>query len=199
MIKNPGNPPPVSPPKVGTMLKRLRSAQNLTLDDLALRSGVSKSMVSQIERNRTNPTFATIWRLTNALGVGVEQVFRGEDAAQPVIELLPSHATPSITSADGKCRLRILGPLDLAGKVEWYEFDAEPGAALVSDPHGPGTVEHLTVLEGALEVESGGERAEVAAGNTARYRADENHAIRNTGADAAKALLVVVLRAPPGG
>ncbi len=69
----------------------------------------------------------------------------------------------------------------------------------MSDPHGPGTVEHSTVLDGALEVESGGERAEVAAGNTARYRADENHAIRNTGARAAKALLGVVLQAPPGG
>ena len=118
MIKNPGNPPsvgppPVSPPKVGTRLKKLRSAQNLTLDDLALRSGVSKSMVSQIERNRTNPTFATIWRLTNALGVGVEQVFRDEDAAQPVIELLPSHATPSITSADEgpRTRTNALAPL----------------------------------------------------------------------------------------
>ncbi len=69
----------------------------------------------------------------------------------------------------------------------------------MSDPHGPGTVEPLTVLDGALEVESGGERAELAAGNTARYRADANHAIGNTGAGAAKALLVVVLRAPPGG
>ena len=85
------------------------------------------------------------------------------------------------------------------GKVEWYEFDAEPGAALVSDPHGPGTVEHLTVLDGTPEVESGGERAAVGAGDTARYRADANHAIGNTGAGAAKALLVVVLRAPPGG
>ncbi len=85
------------------------------------------------------------------------------------------------------------------GKVEWYEFDAEPGAALVSDPHGPGTVKHSTVLDGTLEVESGGESAEVAAGDTARYRLDANHVIRNTGADAAKALLVVVLQAPPGG
>ncbi len=85
------------------------------------------------------------------------------------------------------------------GKVEGYEFDAEPGAALVSDPHGPGTVEPLTVLDGALEVESGGESAEVGAGDTARYRADANHAILNTGAGAAKTLLVVVRRAPPGG
>ncbi len=84
------------------------------------------------------------------------------------------------------------------GKVEWYEFDAEPGAALVSDPHGPGTVEHSTVLDGTLEVASGGESAE-AAGSTARYRADANHAIRNTGAGVAKALLVVVLQAPPRG
>ncbi len=73
-------------------------------------------------------------------------------------------------------------------KVEWYEFDAEPGAALVSNPHGPGTVEHSTVLDGTLEVESGGESAEAAASDTARYRVDANHAIRNTGAGAGQGL-----------
>ena len=188
---------PDTPPKVGALLKRLRSAQNLTLDDVAKRAGVSKSMVSQIERDHTNPTLATIWRLTNALGVSVEQVFRGEEPDAPAVELVRGHATPSITSADGKCLLRILGPLELAGRVEWYEFEAKAGGALVSEPHEPGTVEHLTVLAGSLRVESGGRICEAAAGNTVRYRADTNHAIRNLGKAPAKALLVVILGSRP--
>ncbi len=183
------------PPRVGQMVHRLRRVNNLTLEELARRSGVSKSMLSQIERNRTNPTFATVWRLTNALGVGLDEVFRG-DAQEPTVDLLPAHATPSVNSADGKCLLRILGPLDLAGLTEWYELTAAPGAELVSEAHESGTSEHLSVFEGRLEVESGEASCGLGAGETVRYPADQAHAIRNRGATPARALLVVVLRRP---
>ena len=169
--------------------------EDLTLDDLSARSGISKSMLSQIERDQTNPTLATVWRLCESLGVSVESFF-GRDENGSAVEMLSAHATPSIRSADGRCDLRILGPLDLGGAVEWYEVRAEPGAVLASDPHEAGTMEHLTVLEGAMAIESGQERHEVSAGETVRYRADQPHAIINAGKDAARALLVVVLRRP---
>ena len=136
------------PPSVGQVVHRLRRAKNLTLEELARRSGVSKSMLSQIERNRTNPTFATIWRLTNALGVGLDEVIRGE-GREPSVDVVAAHATPSVSSADGRCRLRILGPLDLAGLTEWYEMMAEPDAELVSEAHDSGTTEHLRCSRGA--------------------------------------------------
>ena len=183
------------PPSVGQVVHRLRRAKNLTLEELARRSGVSKSMLSQIERNRTNPTFATIWRLTNALGVGLDEVIRGE-GREPSVDVVAAHATPSVSSADGRCRLRILGPLDLAGLTEWYEMMAEPDAELVSEAHDSGTTEHLSVFEGSLVVESGDHSSEVGAGETARYPADQGHAIRNRGGVPARALLVVVLRRP---
>lgn len=184
-----------SPPNVGDVVRRLRRARGLTLEDLAGRSGVSKSMLSQIEHNRTNPTVATVWRLGESLGVGIDAFFGGGPAPVPV-EVLAAHATPAIRSADGRCTLRILGPLDLGGWVEWYAMEAEPGAALASQPHEPGTMEHLTVLEGGLTVESGEARQPAVAGETVRYRADQPHAIRNEGKTAARALLVVVLRRP---
>ena len=56
-----------SPPKVGGEIQRLRLQHNLTLDQLAAKSGVSKSILSQIERDHSNPTLATIWRITKAL------------------------------------------------------------------------------------------------------------------------------------
>lgn len=187
---------PPDPPNVGANVRRLRRARKMTLDELSAQSGVSKSMLSQIERDQTNPTLATVWRLCESLGVSVESFF-GRDETATTVEKLSVHATPSIRSADGRCDLRILGPLDLGGAVEWYEVRAEPGAVLASDPHEPGTMEHLTVLEGAMAIESGGERHEVAAGETVRYRADQAHAIENIGKAAARALLVVVLRRPP--
>ena len=200
------NPPPPSssravrrketaagiPPSVGQVVHRLRRDNSLTLEELARRSGVSKSMLSQIERNRTNPTFATVWRLTNALGVGLDDVFRG-DNRETAVDIVAAHATPTVTSADGKCLLRILGPLDLAGSAEWYELTAGPGAELVSEAHESGTTEHLSVFEGTLVVESGENSNPVGPGETARYAADQAHAVRNAGKKPARALMVVVL------
>ena len=181
-----------TPPSVGETVHRLRRGHGLTLDELARRSGVSKSMLSQIERNRTNPTFATVWRLTNALGIGLDEVLRNGDE-EKAVDLVPGHAVPTIRSADGKCLLRILGPLDMAGSVEWYELIAEPGAALVSQPHEAGTMEHLSVLEGTFSVDSGDQSMEVAPEATGRFRADQTHAIRNPGDAPARAFLVVAL------
>jgi transcriptional regulator with XRE-family HTH domain len=178
---------------IGEVVRRLRKAQNMTLEQVAKRAGVSKSLLSQIERDQTNPTLATLWRLTKALGANLEDVLRREDQTRP-IEHLATHATPVITSADGSVSLRILGPLDLAGQVEWYELTARPGATLKSSAHEPGTVEHLTVLDGELSVDSGGGTRSARAGETLRYRADLDHAIRNTGKSEARAMMIMILR-----
>ncbi len=186
---------PSTPPDVGRWVRDLRRQRNLTVEELAMRSGVSKSLVSQIERNRTNPTLGTLWRLCGALGVGIQEVLGGAGEA-PAAAVVGAHATPAIRSQDGKCGLRILGPVDLGGLVEWYDFSALPGGELVSAAHDPGTVEHLSVLEGSLQVESAGTQVAACAEETARYRADCPHAIRNRGSTPARALLVVVLRRP---
>ncbi|NBR10997.1 MAG: XRE family transcriptional regulator, partial [Alphaproteobacteria bacterium] len=60
--------------QLGKTIQRLRKAYHLSLSELAEQSGVAKSIISQIERNETNPTLATIWRLSQALDVSIERV-----------------------------------------------------------------------------------------------------------------------------
>ncbi|MCH7344849.1 XRE family transcriptional regulator [Pelomonas sp. CA6] len=180
------------PPRVGATLQALRQAQGLSLDELSRRAGVSKSMLSQIERNQANPTVAVVWRLANALRVELSDLLSGERPAAPGIELVAAHATPALSSPDGLCRLRILGPIDLAGQFEWYELTVQPGGALESEAHEPGSREHLSVLSGELEVSASGSRQQLGAGETARYAVDGPHAIRNHGGQPATAMLVVL-------
>jgi transcriptional regulator with XRE-family HTH domain len=174
------------PPLLGPRLHQLRKRKKLTLDELAVMSGVSRSMLSQIERGQTNPTFATLWNLTRALGVDLSEL-------AAAIAVQPVHFTPEIRTEDGGCLLRILSPAANAGGFEWYELIIQPGASLVSDPHAVGAKEHLTVLEGGLDVQSGDEVSPVQAGATARYPADVRHAIHNRGETIARALLVVAI------
>jgi transcriptional regulator with XRE-family HTH domain len=187
-------PRPVKPepPRVGERLAALRQQEGLSLDVLSRKAGVSKSMLSQIERGQANPTVAVVWRLANALGVGVGDLLGDPRAGAPGLTTVPAHATPALKSPDGLCELRILGPIELAGQFEWYELHMQAGGALESEPHEPGSREHLSVLSGALEVEAGAETSRVKAGETARYAVDRRHAIRNRGKAAATALLVVL-------
>lgn len=181
------------PPRVGDTLANLRQTRSLSLDELSRRAGVSKSMLSQIERAQANPTVAVVWRLANALGVPMADLLG--DAPQspaPAITLVPVQSTPSLRSPDGLCELRILGPIELAGQFEWYAISLQPGGTLESQAHEDGTQEHLSALSGALEVSSGNETQRLKQGETARYAADRPHAIRNIGKTAASGCLVVM-------
>lgn len=183
-----------TPPELGQTLQALRKGKSLTLDKLADASGISKSMLSQIERGQTNPTFATLWSLTNALGVEIGDILEQSENAQntPVlIEHLEAHFTPTIKSPDGKCSLKILSPVSSVANLEWYEMRLQAGGCLESGAHTNGTLEHLTVLTGALEVTSNDTVIPLKEGETARYRADFPHAISNTASGEAVAILVV--------
>lgn len=184
---------PGEPPAVGRTLAALRQSRALSLDELSRRAGVSKSMLSQIERNQANPTVAVVWRLANALGVPLAQLLgTPQDSGPAPIEVVGASATPALRAADSRCELRILGPIGLAGRFEWYELTMQAGGTLLSAAHDHGAMEHLTVFEGTAEVVSGPHRQSVRAGETARYAVDVPHAIANPGKTALSALLVVV-------
>ncbi|WER49129.1 XRE family transcriptional regulator [Cupriavidus sp. WKF15] len=182
------------PPAVGAALQALRQQQQLSLDDLSRRAGVSKSMLSQIERNLTNPTVAVLWRLANALGINLAELLSADAGGRAAsgIALVQPHAIPSLKSPDGHCELKILGPIELAGRFEWYELTIQAGGVLASEAHEAGTQEHLSVLSGAMSVQAGTEEKKLRHGETARYAADVPHAIRNGGKATSTALLVVV-------
>ncbi|HEY4351122.1 MAG TPA: XRE family transcriptional regulator [Paraburkholderia sp.] len=184
-------PAPAVPPRVGEQIQRLRNERGMTLDDLSRAAGVSKSMLSEIERDKANPTIAVAWRLTNALGVKLDSLFSAPNARDAITVAGP-HDIPTLQGAQAGYQLRVWGPIDLAGRFEWYELTLKPGGALVSSAHEPGTREHLTVLHGTIEVESGDSVQRLKAADTARYAADRPHAIRNAGKGEARALLVVI-------
>lgn len=181
----------MTPPKVGQEIQRLRNERKLTLEDLSRAAGVSKSMLSEIERNRANPTIAVVWRLTNALGISLDHLFTHQKV-EGTVRVVGAHESPTLSSEDKGYQLRVWGPIELAGKFEWYELLLQPGGSLESDAHDPGTTEHLTVVQGVIEVAVNDNLNTITEGQTARYPADVTHALRNTSAEVARGLLVVV-------
>lgn len=171
-------------------LKEARLGQGLSLEAVAKLSGVSRSMVSQIERGESSPTIATLWNLTRALQVDFAGLLDGAPQAAQ-IEVLRAQDVPAINNLGSGCNIRILSPPEEAGKHEVYELRIRPGGMLDSEPHTRGAQEHLTVIEGAVDITSGNETRRLEAGDTARYSADVPHRIAAPG-EAVRAFLVVL-------
>ncbi|HEX2136781.1 MAG TPA: XRE family transcriptional regulator [Microvirga sp.] len=180
--------------QLGKTIQRLRKAYNLSLSELSEQSGVAKSIISQIERNETNPTLATIWRLSQALDVSIERVLATADD-EPFIEKSSKADTPILVSDDGKVRLAIIGWIKTVEWLQWYDLQAEPGGVLDSEGHQRGSVECLSVLEGEFEVEVSDLVHRAKAGETLRYRCDRPHAVRCIGDQPGRATMVCILKA----
>lgn len=185
-------------PSLGKTIQRLRKAYNMSLGDLSEHSGVAKSIISQIERNETNPTLSTVYRLSKALDTTIDEVLRTDDQ-NVFLEHQQKSGIPILESQDGLCRLAIASPLNLVDQVQWYDFQAKPAGVLESDPHPPGTVEHLYLLKGEIEVTSGDQVRRARVGEALRFRGDLPHKIVNVGEGEAHATMVLVLRQLGGG
>lgn len=157
-------------------LKEARREQGLSLEAVSNLSGVSRSMVSQIERGESSPTIATLWNLTRALQVDFAGLLDTE-AASDQIDLLRASDVPSIDNMGQGCRIRILSPPEEAGGHEVYDITFKAGGALRSQPHARGAREQLTVLEGSVRITSGSASNVLNTGDTGRYAADTEHAI----------------------
>ena len=192
-VKTPPSNNGESGAELGKTIQRLRKAYNLSLGELSEQSGVAKSIISQIERNETNPTLSTVIRLSRALDTTVDEVLRGETSSL-FIEHQTKSGIPMLESQDGLCRLAIVGPLSLVDSFQWYDFYAKPKGVLESEPHPQGTIEHLYIVSGELEITTGTETKTGKPGEALRYRADVPHKIVNVGQGEAHAVMVLALR-----
>ncbi|MEO5914573.1 MAG: XRE family transcriptional regulator [Luteolibacter sp.] len=178
---------------LGRRVKKLRADRGWSLEQLAAASGVSRSMLSEIERERANPTLSVTYRIARAFGLTLQDLIESADSAS-AIQIIRAGDRAQIFRADKNCQIRTLSPLNLEKDVEFYELRLPPGGALRSQAHVEGTREFLTVEEGAVELQSGNSSEPLAKGDSATYRADVPHIISNAGGRDAVLFLVVIYR-----
>lgn len=176
-------------------VRSLRKSKSLTLEQLASLSGVSRSMLSQIERGAANPTLGVAFRIAQAFGMSLGDLV-DVPSTTGRIDVVRAGDRSSLFRDDEQCRIRTLSPLHLEKDVEFYELTLKIGGSLVSAPHFEGTREFLTVEEGHLRVTSGEESTELRQGDSAHYPADVPHRIDNLGEGEAVAFLVDIYGRP---
>lgn len=184
---------PAETGRLGERLRKLRSDRGWSLESLADASGVSRSMLSQIERDQANPTLAVTLRIARAFGMSIGELVEHPDASSSMSVIRASDRAYHFRS-DEHCTIRTLSPLNLEKDVEFYEVQLRPGGELRSAAHFEGTREFLTVEKGRVRLESGSDEEVLDRGDSASYRADVPHAIVNLGRGEAVVFLVNIYR-----
>jgi transcriptional regulator with XRE-family HTH domain len=174
-------------------VKELRNDRGWSLEELSSRCGVSRSMLSQIERGQANPTLGVTLRISQAFGLSLAELVESPRFSS-AIEVIRAEDPTFHYRTDEDCQIRTLSPLQLEKDVEFYELKLVAGGSLRSSGHFEGTREFLTVQKGRIRIESGDDQSELGPGDSACYRADIEHAIVNMGRGDAVLFLVDIYR-----
>ena len=171
-------------------VRDLRKKRGWTLDEMSAACGVSRSMLSEVERGRANPTLAVAYRIGQAFGMSLGELVQSPSVSHPIDVIRADDRNYQFRN-DCQCSIRTLSPLNLEKSVEFYELTLHPDGALRSSPHFEGARELLTVQRGCVAVTSAGDTVELRTGDSAHYRADVPHAIENRSDEPSVLFLVV--------
>jgi transcriptional regulator with XRE-family HTH domain len=182
-----------SPESLGARVRALREAMDLSLRDLAVRSGVSAPMLSQVERGETSPTLQVAQRIAHGLELRLSQLLRlDEGGAVTIVREAERRTGP--TGGSGHA-YEILTPPLPGQRAELSRHTLAPGAVTggPGDPpmHEPGSRESALVQSGSVILHCDGTRHELVTGDCVTFDADLPHHFENPSSEEAVLLAVV--------
>ena len=170
--------PPLTVQTVGTEIKRLRKLRQWTLEQLALASGVSAGLLSQVERGQGNPSFNTLVQVAHALGIPVARLVAGEQVSSPVVRRAERRR---LSLGDDELVLAEMLTPRLDSALEAIRIVTEPGYSTEDTPFVHEGEEFGIVLEGTHAVNVGGSRYVLHAGDSISYSSTIPHWYENPG------------------
>src|SRR3954452_24839022 len=171
-------------------VRRLRTAQGLTLDTLAARPEVSRGLLIQIEQRRVNPSLGALVRIADALDVGVQELV--DLGGDPSMRAAAAGEQVELWSSAGGGSARLIVGSDGREHVEAWHWTMRPGDEDPVQPHPPGAREIVYVQAGRLTVRAGDQESEAGKGEAIVFDADVEHAYRNAGRSDVRAFMVVI-------
>jgi rhodanese-related sulfurtransferase/transcriptional regulator with XRE-family HTH domain len=193
-LENEDAPDPALDSIVAENLRKLREKRGMSLDELARLSGLSRTLLGQLEMGRTSPSVSLVWRLARAFDVHFSVLLGTAERVETTV--LRESKAKRLVSPDGRFSSRALFNLAEKPNVEFYELALAAHSREDAQPHHPGTRENLIVASGRLELEVGSERFELAKGDAIVFTADIAHSYVNPGNEECRMYLVMTYAAP---
>lgn len=164
---------------VAVNLKRIRQSKGMSLDQVSEQTGVSKSMLSQIEKGTANPSLGVLGKITSGLRIEFQELI-----ATPLVDsylvtpenLVPTKELRAVHCVERSFRMRTRGLWKSTASTR-------TGRTYVSGGHGEKTREYLVVTDGVMTVECNGKEHEIHLKQAFRFETDQTHIYRNRGTE----------------
>jgi transcriptional regulator with XRE-family HTH domain len=186
----PGDPPEVTAAvtsrpdeALGRHIRTARTAHNLTLEQLAERTGLSRSYLSNVERNVNSPTISTLRTILDALGVSLAQMFRTVEGERTLV-VRPAERVERARTGNDQVRYELLNP-NPTGRLEMLIMKVAPGASSGLLPHTHVGEEVGFMVSGRLRYWVDGISYELSAGDSINYESSRPHRYENPGDETA--------------
>jgi len=173
---------------IGENLRALRKARDLSLDRLALLSGVSKSMLRQVEIERSSPTISVLWKIANGLRVPFSTLLAKKNTPSEVVDFT---SEGTIKSGRRGYRLFPLVAFQPERPVEMYYTEIDEGVHFEGEPHQGNARETLLVLSGTVEVSVGGTTSTARQDQLLQFPAGQPHRYSNPGELVARMIMTI--------
>lgn len=161
--------------RIAKNLSIIRRKRNLSLDDVALLTGVTKATIGQIERGVANPTVSTLWKIANGLKVSFSSLI--EENADGVSLIALKNQQPLIEESGYK--VYPIFSFDPKKRFEIFIVELDPRAKHISEGHQNGTEEYIIVSEGKLSIEVDEDDYHLDEGDAMHFYANISHIYRN--------------------
>lgn len=173
---------------VAKNIKEIRESKKITLDAAAKMTGVSRSMLAQIEKGDVNPTISVLWKIANGYKTSFTSLVtpRGESHL-----LLKADESAPLPEDGGRYINRPAFPFQEDTQFETYMIEIQKGGFLQAQPHMGGTEEFLTVFSGMAEIAAGDEIFQIGKGDSLRFRADTVHSYKNIGDETVQMHMII--------
>lgn len=159
-------------------LKAIREREKLSLEKVSELSGVSKTMIGQIERGESSPTLTTIWKIANGLKTSFTSLINNP---QPDTKVVLRNEIQVLSEDNGRYRVYPCFPFQGDRRFEVYSVEIEKDGELSSNSHREGTEEFITVFEGEVTICVNECEYKLTNGDSIRFKADRPHTYYNSG------------------
>lgn len=159
-------------------LKGIRERKKLSLEKVSELTGVSKTMIGQIERGESSPTLTTIWKIANGLKTSFTSLM---NEPQPQAKVVFRHEIQPLIEDNGRYKVYPYFPFQENRRFEIYTVEIEENGFLQAEAHQEGTEEFITVYDGILTLYVNDLKYTIKTGDSIRFKADRPHSYQNSG------------------
>ena len=178
---------------VAKNFRKMREQRRLSLDNVAALTGVSKSMLGQIERGEVNPTITVMSKIANGLKISFSTLLERDD--EPSETVRGTQVDP-LYEDDGRYINYPLFTFSDSRPFEIFRIVIKPYGQLESQDHLQGSEEYVTVFSGSVVITTGGTEHRLQTGDSLRFAADVHHAYRNDTGETAELSMMIYYGKP---